>query len=146
MVIVLSGIIAFSVGGFILSSMKAWLLISGRNSLAASARFSMNRMVSELKRINRPQSIFLMNTAECQFIDIDVEMVDFKQSGTELLRNGEVLASNVSSPEGLRFTYLDADGSPTDYILDVKTIRVQLSLSSGDQAVTLESSARIRNL
>ena len=146
MVMALTGILAYTVGGFILSSMKIWLLISSRNSLTATARFSMNRMVSELKRVNRPESISLMNTAECQFTDVNLDPVDFKQSGTNLLRNDDVLASSLVTPEGLRFTYLDETGAPTGNHLAVCSIRVWLSLSTGDQVTTLESSARIRNL
>jgi prepilin-type N-terminal cleavage/methylation domain-containing protein len=147
-VIVMVGLIALLVGNFIITSLQAWLLVSTRSSAFSSARVAMNRMVAEMKNINRPQSIYLMQTSECRFLNISMEEIDFKQSGTNLLRNEDILVTNLASPEGLRFTYLNENGQPvaSDDILDIKSIRIWLSLTLANQRVTLESAARIRNL
>jgi len=142
----LLAIIAFGIGSFIVTSLQAWVFMSGRESAVGRTRSSINRITAELRRINRPQNILISTDSECQFIDLDINTIDFKQSGTNLLRNNDILATGLASPEGLRFTYLDATGEATSTDLDVRSIRVWLSLTSGTQATTLESSARIRNL
>ena len=145
-VFTLLAIIAFGIGSFIINAMRAWVFMSGRESAVSRARTAMNRMVAELRRIRRPQNILVSTTWECQFLDLAIDNIDFKQSGTSLLRNSDILATGLLSPEGLRFTYLDATGEVISTKLDMRSIRVWLSLASGTQLVTLESSARIRNL
>ena len=146
MILTLIAILSFGMAVFIVNSMQAWILISGWESAVTTARKAMDRMVAELRRIKKPENILVYTTAEVQFLDIDANTVDFKQSGTNLLRNTAVLATGLASPEGLRFTYLNATGEVTGIKQDMRSIRVWLSLSSGAQRTTLESSARIRNL
>jgi len=146
MVISIAGLIAFLVGNFVITSIQAWLLVSVRSSAANSARVAMNRMTAEIKSVNRPQSLFIIQPSECQFLDINNDTIDFRQSGSDLMRDNDILATGLTSPEGIRFIYLDVDGLPTDSILDIRSIRIWLSLSLGDQRITLESAARIRNL
>jgi len=145
-VLMLLSIIAFGFGNFIITSMQSSVFISGRETVTNNARSGMNRMVAELMRINRTQNILVAATAECQFRDLDSSLIDFKQSGTNLLRNSDVLATGLGSPEGLRFTYLNQSGSVTGVIQNIRSIRVWLFLSSGGRIATLESSARIRNI
>lgn len=142
----LLAIIALGIGSFIITSLQAWVFMSGRESAVGRTRSAMNRMTAELRRIKKPQNILVSENSECQFIDLDVNIVDFKQSGTNLLRDNDILATGLASPEGLRFTYLDSTGEATSTDLNVRSIRVWLSLTSGTQTTTLESSARIRNL
>jgi len=146
MVIMILAIIGFGFGNFIVTSMQSAVFISGRETVTNTARSAMNRMVAELMRINRPQNIIIAATSECQFSDLDSSMIDFKQSGTSLLRNSDILATGLGSPEGLRFTYLDANGAETSVKLNMRSVRVWLYLASGGRVATLESSARIRNL
>ncbi|MDD4178472.1 MAG: hypothetical protein PHH14_00260, partial [Candidatus Margulisbacteria bacterium] len=63
-----------------------------------------------------------------------------------LFRNSDLLTTGLASPEGLRFTYLDTTGEATATKQNMRSIRVLLTLTSGTQRTTLESSARIRNL
>lgn len=121
--------------------MDAWIFASGRDSAVNKARVAMNRIVAELRQIG---SIEVYATSECRFIDISAQTIDFNRSGNNLLRGGDILATGLASPEGLRFTYLDANGKATSTEINISSIRVWLSLTSGNQRTTLESSARIR--
>lgn len=134
-------IIALGIGSFIFTSMDAWIFTSGRDSAVNKARVSMNRIVAELRQIG---SIEVYTASECRFIDIGAQRVDFIRSGNNLLRGGDILATGLASPEGLRFTYLDADGQAAATETSIASIRVWLSLTAGNQRTTLESSARIR--
>ncbi|MEO0094170.1 MAG: prepilin-type N-terminal cleavage/methylation domain-containing protein [candidate division WOR-3 bacterium] len=145
-VITLIAIIAFGFGSFIVTAMQNWILVSSRDSLVNNARHAMNRLTAELRRIRKPQNILTYTTSEVEFIDIDANTINFKQSGVNLLRNTDVLVTNLATPEGLRFTYLDATGEVTNVKQNIRSIRVWVYLISKDQFTTLESSARIRNL
>jgi len=145
-VLAVLAILTFGVASFIFTSMDAWVLISGRESAITKARVAMNRMVAELRRIRKPENILVYTTSEVQFLDLDVNLIDFKQDGTNLMRNTDILAAGLVSPGGLRFTYLDITGEATGAKQDIRSIRVWLLLSSGNQTMTLESSARIRNI
>jgi len=146
MVILLLAVLAFGFGSFIIVAMQNWVLVSARESLVNSARGAMNRMVAELRRIRKPENIQTYTTSEVQFIDLDVEVINFRQEGTNLMRNNDILATSLATPEGLRFTYLGQTGEVTSVKQDIRSIRVWLCLSSRGQLTTLESSARIRNL
>ena len=138
----LIAILVFGAGSFLLTSMQAWLLVSGRNAAVNTSRVAMSRVTAELRRIRTPQNIILAGSNEVSFIDIDVNAIDFRQSGASLLRNNDILASGLNTPIGFRLTYLDASGASTVITQDIRSIRVWLSLAG----TTLESSARIRNL
>src|SRR3989344_4753235 len=131
MIVSLLAVLSFGIGNFIVTSVQNWLLISGRQSAVSAARAAVSRVVAELKRIKKPQNILTAATAECQFIDLNNQIVAFSQSGTNLLRNSDILTTNLASPEGLRFKYLDASGEATDVALDIRSIRVRVYLSSG---------------
>ncbi len=139
-------IVAFGFASYIFNSMQAWVLIASSDAAISNARLSMTRITAELRRIRKPENILVHATSECQFIDIDSQTVDFKQSGTDLLRNADILAANLVTPEGLRFTYLNASGEVTSVKQDMRTIRVWLHLTAGPQRTVLETSARIRSI
>ncbi|MBI5078655.1 type II secretion system protein [Candidatus Saganbacteria bacterium] len=145
-VISLLAIVSFGIGGFILTSMQNWMLTSGREAAVNNARNAMNRVTAELRRINKPANILTAASSKCAFVDISTQVITFEQSAANLLRNSDILAAGLGSPEGLRFTYLDANGNVTAVTQDIRSIRVWLFLFSGGQSTTLESSARIRTL
>ncbi len=145
MVMSLAAILSFTFGGFIITSMQAWLLVSGRDAAVTSGRTALNRITAEMRRIKKAENIIIFSTSECQFLDLDSQNVDFRQSGGSLLRNSDVLAAGLTSPIGLRFTYLDATGEAVAVKQNIRSIRIWLSLNAGGQGATLESAARIRN-
>lgn len=145
MVMSLAAILSFTFGGFIITSMQAWLLVTGRDAAVSSSRTALNRMTAEIRRIKKAENIIIFSTSECQFLDLDSQNIDFRQSGGDLLRNSDVLAAGLTLPLGLRFTYLDATGEVAAVKQNIRSIRVWLSLNAGGQGATLESAARIRN-
>jgi hypothetical protein len=145
-VLTLLSIIAFGFSSYIFNSMQAWVLISSSDAAISTARISMSRILAELRRIKKPENILTSTTSECRFIDIDSQQVDFKQSGSDLLRNADILAAGLVTPDGLRFTYLNTSGEATSVKQDMRTIRVWIYLTAGPQRTMLESSARIRSI
>jgi len=145
-VISLLGVISFGLGSFIMTAMQSWVLISGRESAVNSGRVAMNRLVTEIKRVKKPQNMITYTSSICSFQDVDTQAVTFEQSSANLLRNGSILATGLLTPTGLLFTYLGSTGEVVTAKQNIRSVRVWLSLSAGGQRVTIESAARIRNL
>lgn len=146
MIITLLAVITFGMANFIVTLMRGWVLISSRDVAAGRGRAALNRMISELRRLKKPNNIITFTASEVRFLDVASQDIDFKQTGSNLYRNSDILATNLTSPEGVRFTYLGSTGEVVAAKQDIRSIRVWLSLAAGAQGITLESSARVRNL
>ena len=146
MVLVILSIFSFTFATFISEATDAWFFIKSRSTASGTARYALNRITSELRRINNPSQISTMNASECQFTSIDSSSVNFKQVGTNIQRNSDILASGAVNPNGLIFTYLDSAGGTTAVSSEVRSIRVRVSIFRNQETSVLESSARIRNL
>lgn len=148
MVIVMLALAVFGLafGAFITKGADSWLFVRSRENALGSGRLAMNRMTAEFRRIRTPSNIISMEAAACRFTDIDSVEVTFRQSGDNLYHNNDILAGGLLNPGGLAFSYLDRTGLPTEIRADVRTIRIRLNLLKYAQVVTIEGSARIRNL
>jgi len=145
-IIVVLAVIAFVVAAIITQAADAWLFVKARETALSQGRMAVERMVRELRAINRPVNIITATTTECEFINTASATVKFNQSGANLMRNNDILVSGVVSPEGLQFSYYDANLNTTSTKQNMRYITVRLQLIRGDQDITLEDSARIRNL
>jgi len=144
---VLLAILLVGLSTFLITTFRAWVIISGRDSAVTRARGAMNRVTAEIQRIKQPNNISTpLSSSTLTFQDISNVTVTFSQESTNLRRNSDILATGLATPEGLRFTYLGSAGDVVTVKQAIRSIRVWLSLSSGSQQTTLESSARIRNL
>jgi hypothetical protein len=146
--IALLAVIFSSISTFIITALRAWVLISGRDSAVGLARGAMNRVTVEIRRINTLSTISTpLASSKLRFQAIgDSTPITFSQEGTNLRRNGDILLTGLATPTGLSFTYLGPTGEVVNSTQNIRSIRVWLSLSAGSQRTTLESSARIRNL
>lgn len=145
-VIFVLAILAFIFGALITKATDAWIFVKIRESSLGSARLSMNRILSELRRVQNPGLVDVMTPSECGFTDIDSNAVNFKQSGTDLLRNSDVLASNLDAQNGLVFTYLDENSNVATTNATLRIIAVKLTFNKNSQLITFESAANVRNL
>jgi hypothetical protein len=145
--IVLLAVIFSSISTFIITALRAWVIVSGRDSAVGLARSAMNRVTAEIRRVNTLTSISTpLATSKLQFQDIGGTTIIFSQEGTNLRRNSDILLTGLATPTGLSFTYLGPTGEVVSAKQNIRSIRVWLSLSAGTQRTTLESSARVRNL
>lgn len=145
-VISLLALLSFIFGAFITESMDAWVFIKARENALGTSRYAMERMVTEFRRIQKPNMIITSTTSEVTFVDIGAGTVTFSQEATNLWRNSDILATGLVSGDGLRFTYLDANGNSTLVKQNIRSIRVWLKVNKFGQIMILESAARLRNL
>ncbi|MCU0641132.1 MAG: hypothetical protein MUC35_03465 [Candidatus Margulisbacteria bacterium] len=146
MIIVLLAIISFGIGNFIVTMLNGWVVISGRESALSRGRSALSRMLVELRGLKKPNNISIYTSSDLEFQAVTTAVIRFRQSGTDLLRNSDILVTTLATPEGLRFTYLGATGEVVTAKQDIRAIRVWLLITGGSGLVTLESSARVRNL
>ena len=147
MMLTLLAILSFTLGNFIVAGMNLWVYLSTRQDTTKSAQLAMNRLVSEIKD-TAAGGLTTSNTQEITYTDIDGNTVDYKQTGTNLIRtfNGSAntLATGLGSPEGLKFQYLDINRTVTAVKANVTSVRITLTTMAGVQPATLESGARFR--
>ncbi|MBU0672070.1 MAG: prepilin-type N-terminal cleavage/methylation domain-containing protein [Candidatus Margulisbacteria bacterium] len=144
-VIMLAAIIASVVALYIRESLTAWDFMSGQKNITSSSRAAGLRLVRELKRIKNNAGLSVQASTEVEFTDIDDKTINFRQDGTRLMRNQDVLSDKLSSPGGLLLTYLDKAGAATSDQKQVKTIRVRITAINGQNKFVMESAARLRN-
>ncbi len=140
---VVAGIIAAIFGAVIAGGFNSWFFIKGQKALTRDASSAMRRMVREIRRTNG-SSITVFTSAEYRFIDLNTNVIDYQQSGTNLSRNGAVLLADLA-PGGLQFTYLTTTGATAATAAAIKIVNIQLIAESGQNRVRLFNAAGIRN-
>lgn len=73
------------------------------------------------------------------------EDVTYTLSSTDLERNSQLVAENISS---LTFTYLDSDGNTTGTLSDIRSVRITLvaATQDGSRTRSLQGRVKCRNL
>ena len=137
-VVVLVGILSLFFAVYIREGFGAWQFLSGQKSITLSSRAALNRVVKELRQNTE---IKTHTSKEVSFLDVDNNVVTFSQSGSNLLRDSDILLQNL---QDLKFTYLDKDGNETAIPSDIRVIRCRLTVVKGENKFVLESAARIR--
>ena len=132
------------IGFYIREGAHAWKYISGQKSLSLASRAALNRVTRELRRAKKNSNITTFTSKEVTFLDTENNLVNFSQSGANLLRNADILLAHLQNPCGLKFTYLDRNGNETSSANQIATIRCRLTGVSEDNKFVIESAARIR--
>lgn len=137
-----AGVSVALVAVFLWSPVSNWTMTQARRSGTSEAQAAAMRMIKEINRIKSPGDIQTFVVDSLSFIDIDNQNITFQKSGTDLVRNTDVLARNVNN---LAFEYLDANGNVTAIKANIRVVRFTLGILSGGNTISLMSAARIRN-
>ncbi len=150
MVLVILGVIGGIGVTLVLSASEALSFLTVRSDMDQSADVAMSRILGEIRRIRDKESINNATASEFRFFDFDDSDIAYSLSSSDLMRNSDILASNLS---GLTFTYYDENGAelipPTFGIgteTDITRIKVLLSFQIGDSVFNCQSQVRPRNL
>ena len=144
LMVILIGLLFFVFSFYIQESFAAWEFLSGQKSMSLSTRSALNRLSKELKRCQQNTNILTHTSQEVRFLDIDSNQVTFFQSGSDLMRNSDVLLDDLQDPGGLLLTYHDKDGNQTAITNQMRFIRCRLTAVKGENKVVLESASRLR--
>ncbi|MFH1829276.1 MAG: hypothetical protein ABH871_00670 [Pseudomonadota bacterium] len=120
-----------------------WMFTQRRRLGFSENSAAITRMVKEIRRVKAPGQILTFTADHFKFVDIDNNTIDFQLSGTDFMRDTDVLARNV---QNITFTYQDKDGNVAAVASQIRVIKVKLVTTSGNQTIALETADRIRNL
>lgn len=138
-----AGAVIAAVAFMLLTPVHNWFFTKQRVIGLDDTRAALTRMTNEIKRIKSSDDISTFAAQQLTFTDYDDNVVTFQQSGTDLLKNGAVLARNV---QNFNFTYLKDDGTVALTAQEIRVIRVRLDIASGNEIIRLRSGERIRNI
>ena len=126
-----------------LETTQVFLEARGRRDVVQEARYAIERMSREIREgIDTPSDIITFTASTFTYIDPNSVTISFTRSGSNLLRNTDVLAGNVSA---LTFTYLRDNGSIATLTSQIWRIQISLTLQVGNADVTLETQVFPRN-
>ena len=137
------GVLIAMVAYVMLEPVRGFVFTETRRAGMSTGELAMLRMVKDIARTQDPSQITTYTSTQITFTDYDSNVITFALSGSDLLRNGEVLARNVQS---LSFEYLDKDGFTTVVPADMRVVKVEFSMTAGGQVINLSSAERIRNV
>jgi type II secretory pathway pseudopilin PulG len=148
MVMVVVAALAGGIGWFVVRAVDTWNFLTFRSDEATQGRLALDRMVREIRQIKDKSSVNVATSNNLAFTDIEDASIEYSLSGSNLMRNSDILASGVSN---LQFTYYDVNNNQlsSPQVLpdetDIWRIIIDLSIQSGDQSITLRSQVYPRN-
>ena len=125
--------------------MLSWNMVTLRKDMLYSGRLGMTRMLHDIRHADITK-ITTFDQTHFVFTDINNKTNDFEQVGTNLLKNGNILADNLKSADGVQFTYLDPNGNTASVSTSIHHVKIRLDLQKGNQTLSFGSVTRIRNL
>jgi type II secretory pathway pseudopilin PulG len=147
------GILAGMLIPLLQQGMQGYAAIETRADLTSQAREATDRMVREMRNIqrkaNNAPNISSADGTSITFVDAWTNTITFDLSGSKVQRNADILVDQVS---GLQLRYFD--GSNTELIsplsgadLDnVRRILLVLTLAEGGQTLSVTGQAFVRDL
>ncbi len=127
--IVILSIIAALGGKILQAGFNAYLTNQYTTTANAQARLALERMTRDIHAINSPSSITTATSSQLVFRDIYGNSVTYALSGTQLLRNSQVLADYVGS---FSLAYLNSSGATTASTSAIRYVTVSLNITDSD--------------
>jgi hypothetical protein len=110
----------------------------------------MARMLSDIRRLKDDLSVNIANASQFRFLDVDSADINYYLNGNNLMRNANILASNVTA---LAITYYDVNGTQINppvagigTATNIYRIKIILTFQSGSYTFSYQSQVGPRNL
>ena len=144
MVIAILSVIGVFGSQMFLETAQIFLEARNRRDVVQEVRYAIERMSREIREdIDSTSDVTAFTSSTFTYTDPSSTSISFTKSGSDLLRNSDVLAGNVSA---LTFTYLKADGTTASATSDIWRIKVSLTIAKGNETITLQTQVFPRNL
>ena len=144
MAIVVLGIISVVASMYIVQVFNSWIFINTQKTMGSSDRLAIYRMVREIRMTNTTANILTFTAGTYSFKDPANNTITYTQTGTNLMRNTDILAGDLVNPGGLTFTYLDSTGAVTAVQSSISVVKVDIIGQRGINKFTIESAGRLR--
>lgn len=129
MVIAIAGVVSLVPAQVLLDSMKVYSRTAPRIQAAYQSGLAVERMKRDFRDLTSYDSISVMTSSSLTFDDSDGTAA-YALSGSDLTRNGDLIASNVSA---LTLTYRDEDGSATSTASAIRLLEIDLTVTMSGQ-------------
>ena len=126
---------------------ELWQFSTHRMQVLWGSRFAIEDMAINIRMIKDEDSIYVASPSNFEF-DIEDEnnntiRIDYEFLDDNLYKDGFVFMDDVSSGG---FSYYDEDGNPTAALEDIKSVEIDLTLTSGDETLSSQITINCRNL
>ncbi len=149
LVIIILGVL-FAGGTVLLRPvLDSWSLAIPREEATDTSSYAMSRMIYEISQLRDKNSVLVATANEFRFTDMSGNVVRYWISGTNVMRNNDILARGVQT---LAFSYFDKSHAalPAPQVAPAATNLWQMVIKvigqKGGQVVTMESEVHPRNL
>jgi prepilin-type N-terminal cleavage/methylation domain-containing protein len=143
MVIILFGIVTIGATRFFLQGVTGYVDAQNVTNANWDGQVSMMRMTRDIRMIRSANDITTNTSAELSFTDVGGNAIDFKLTGSNLMRNTQVLARGVT---GLTLTYFDKNGASNSTPSSLHYVTIALTVTDNNTNYTLTTSVELRDL
>ena len=137
-VILILGVIGFVTSHVIMESTKVYARTVPAMEAAYQARLSAQLMQREIRDMKDTASITAFTATALTFVDNSDTTIAYSLSGSDLLRNGDLLAQGVTS---LSFTYWKTDGTTALLAADLHLAEFDLTVQTGNEPYRIRTAA-----
>ncbi len=137
-VMVIMSIIGLVVSYVIIESTKTYARTVPAMDASYKAELAANRMKREIRDMKATSTVSTMTSSALTFDDSSSTTIAYSLSGTDLTRNGDLLASGVSS---LAFSYWQSDGTSASSASDLHLIELDMTVVTGSEPYRLQVAA-----
>ena len=142
-VVAIVGIIAAYSSKLLNEGFNAYLTGKSIESVVWQARLALARMALDLRMINSSTSISTASTSQLIFTDTNNDSVTYQLTGSNLTRNGQVLASGINN---LTFTYYNSSGAITGTTSSIRYVNYSLTFAVNNINISYQSGIFLRGL
>ena len=145
LVVILLGIVGAVFGPGLTTAMRAALVVDNRKEALQSVRLGLDRMAREIRQVRSATATDIQTwaAADFRFNDAYANNIEFTLSGSNLMRNADVLAGNVTA---LAFSYLKKDRTGAAAVTEVWTVVASVTAQVGNETVPLRVEVQPLNL
>jgi prepilin-type N-terminal cleavage/methylation domain-containing protein len=142
-VLVILGIIAAMASQMLAEGLSSYMM--GKKVIDANwqGQVGIERMIRDLRMVRSANDISINTGSEFAFVDMTGTTIDYKLSGTNLLRNTQVLANGITS---LAFTYYDKAGASGATAANTHYVKFAFTVTQNNVNYNLSTMAFLRDL
>ncbi|HCU05670.1 MAG TPA: hypothetical protein DIC51_05215 [Coxiellaceae bacterium] len=136
MVIVILGIVSSIAAPMIYEASQSASQQYKMTDVLDDARIALERMTREIRMVRSATAADLsIGASTLTFTDVTASVITYTLSGSNLTRNGQILATHVTS---LIFSYQDANGNTTAVVTQVRYITITMVISESGYTTNLK--------
>ncbi len=142
--IVILGIVGVALAPGLGTAVQQYYIVLNSRQIVSAMSAGVDRIAREIRLIPGSAQISNIAASNFQFQYPTGTNITYSLSGTNLLRNSDVLIPNVTS---LTFTYYDQTGAVTSVIANVRSVRFQVTATApaSTQGVTIQTQIFMSN-